>query len=305
MPSLINSLPGIREGSRLPLSNLEGGGRLTYGSIFYVDSVTGSDSAKSGTTPTEAKATIDAAIGLCTANKGDVIYVLQGHAETVAAAITCDIAGVTIIGLGEGNQRPVITGNGAIDAVNITAAGVTFENIRFAAPLVDAQTAHVNVAGAGCTLRNLNMIGSVATENVVDGITLASGANDCLIEGVYIYNVTVDMVSGIDIEAAVARPEIRYCVLEGAFSTGALIDSATGTLAYIHDNVFKNTKAATSAVTFTTGNTTGVFARNYVSGRHTTIATNLVEGTGMDFFNNYVVEEAALSGLLEPAVDAD
>ena len=304
MPSLVNYIPGLIEGFTIPRKNLEGAGLLTFGNIFYVDSVTGSNS-DTGTSPVTAVATIDYAIGLCTANNGDVILVLQGHAETVTAAITCDVAGVTIIGLGEGNQRPVITGSGTIDAITVTAAGVVLENLRFAAPAVDAQTAHVNVAAAGCVLRDLKMIGSAGSENVVDMITIATGGDDCLIEGVRMYNVTVDCVSGIDIEAAIARAEIRNCLIEGAFSTGALIDSATGTLAYIHHNVFKNTKAATSSVTFTTGNTTGVFEHNFVSGRHTTIATNLVEGTGMDFNQNYVVEEAALSGLLEPAADAD
>jgi hypothetical protein len=44
---------------------------------------------------------------------------------------------------------------------------------------------------------------------------------------------------------------------------------------------------------------------NRCSGRHTTIASNIVAGSGMDFFENYVVEEAALNGLYVPAQDAD
>jgi hypothetical protein len=44
---------------------------------------------------------------------------------------------------------------------------------------------------------------------------------------------------------------------------------------------------------------------NRCSGRHTTIASNIVPGTGMDFFENYVVEEAALNGIIIPVADAD
>jgi hypothetical protein len=297
--------PGFPEGGTLPLRNLEGGGFLSFGNFFYVDSVTGSDSANNGSTFNNALATIDAAIGYCTANKGDVIVVRQGHSETVTAAITADIAGVKIVGLGEGNQRPAITGNGTIDAINVTAAGVIIENLRFPAPSTDDQTADINVAGAGCVIRNTYHIGSQTSKNKTDIITVASGGDDLIVENVRAYNTVVDCVSWLSLEAAVARPVIRGCKIQGTFSTGVLMDEATATLALIEHNIFKNTKAATAVVTFTTGNTTGVMSENKCSGRHTTIASNIVPGTGMDFFENYTVEEAALNGLYIPAQDAD
>lgn len=45
------------------------------GDVYYVDSGSGSDSA-SGKSPERALATLDAAIGKCTANQGDKIYPL-------------------------------------------------------------------------------------------------------------------------------------------------------------------------------------------------------------------------------------
>jgi hypothetical protein len=50
---------------------------------------------------------------------------------------------------------------------------------------------------------------------------------------------------------------------------------------------------------------TGICSKNFVSGRHTTIASNVTTGTGMDFHENYVVEQASLNGLYVPAQDAD
>src|SRR3990167_11564102 len=46
--------------------------------------------------------TIDAAIGACTADQGDIIYFGEGHTESVSAAagFVMDIAGVKLIGLG-------------------------------------------------------------------------------------------------------------------------------------------------------------------------------------------------------------
>ena len=84
---------------------------ITTGEIFFVHSGTGADSAGAGRNPDVPLATLDYAIGLCTASKGDMIYVMPGHAEslTTAAAIACDVAGISIVGLGVGDNRPVFT----------------------------------------------------------------------------------------------------------------------------------------------------------------------------------------------------
>ena len=95
---------------------------------------------------TRVVTSITAVLALCEVNRGDVIYVLPGYTETVTAAITINKAGVSIIGLGNGTLRPTITGNGTIDAVNITADNVTFDNFHFAAPETDDQTAALNQA---------------------------------------------------------------------------------------------------------------------------------------------------------------
>ena len=55
-------------------------------------------------------ATIDYAIGQCVANRGDIIVVMPGHTETISAAagVAQDVAGVAVIGLGDGSLRPTI-----------------------------------------------------------------------------------------------------------------------------------------------------------------------------------------------------
>jgi hypothetical protein len=105
---------------------------LSTGKRFYVHS-TGTDGASYGTTPDAPFATIDYAIGKCTASKGDIIYVMEGHTETLAATIALDVAGVQIIGLGRGALRPKITGLTGIAMVTMTAANVTIRNIHLLA----------------------------------------------------------------------------------------------------------------------------------------------------------------------------
>ena len=60
-----------------------GGGSLelfSTGSVFFVDSVTGSDT-QDGLDPSSALATIDAAINKCTADKGDLVIVMPNQSS--------------------------------------------------------------------------------------------------------------------------------------------------------------------------------------------------------------------------------
>ena len=67
--------------------NLLGAGDLfTTGKVFYVNSVTGSNGNK-GDDPAFPFASIDAAVGACTADKGDIIVVMPKHLETVTGLL--------------------------------------------------------------------------------------------------------------------------------------------------------------------------------------------------------------------------
>jgi len=284
-----------------------GGGSIpsTTGTVFFVSSGVGSD-GNSGKAPDKAFATLDFAIGKCTASKGDVILLMPGHAETLTAQINADVAGISIIGLGTQNLRPALTGNGTIDVIDVSAANILIENVEFPVPGTDAQTADINIDAAGCTVRNTLHHGSTTSKNKVDIITLTANADDALIDGARIYNVTVEVVGGIVLEGACSRVEIRNCMVQDAigFTDGCISDEAIALQAYIHHNVFSNAKADTVVMNFVT-NSTGVCSFNHVNGRHTTIASNVVPGTGMAFFENRVVEEAAKNGAVIPAVDTD
>jgi len=94
-------------------------------------------------------ATIDEAIGACTSNAGDTIFVLPGHTETVTnGSIAADVAGVSIIGLGSGSLKPTLTFSATNSKINVTAANCTFKNLRLTAGVGDIVTAflHATVA---------------------------------------------------------------------------------------------------------------------------------------------------------------
>lgn len=262
---------------------------LTTGSVFWVDSVTGL-AGNPGTFDLPIS-TIDTAIGKCTASKGDVILVRSSHTETVTAPITLDVIGVQIIGILSGNKRPVVTVNGAVDAITITAANCRVSGLHLTISTTDAATALVNVAAAYARLDNLRMIPSVTSYNVVDCITLAAGADDCLIENIRIVNTTVAVNSFLNIEAAVARLQMRGCRFYGDTATGGLIDAAVvATFVELEDNVIA-TIGTTQPAALLDGNAAPLVAiRNSFLGTSTTIADNAQLGNLARRTGNFVLE---------------
>lgn len=100
--------------------------------VRYVHSGTGTDAGtRLGESWDEPFATLDYAIGRCTASRGDVIVLMPGHAETTTA-IAADIAGIRIFGLGAGRNKPALTATTAsTDLLNVTAANVQISGVRF------------------------------------------------------------------------------------------------------------------------------------------------------------------------------
>jgi len=117
----------------------------TTGARIFCDYTTGTDAGGYGTGPDKPVKTLNYAITLCTANKGDIIYLMPGHAETLAATIT-PAAGSSIVGLGRGGARPKITGLTAIAMLTISAANVTVRNVHFLAVTGTTYIAHISAA---------------------------------------------------------------------------------------------------------------------------------------------------------------
>ena len=127
------------------------------GTTYYVDStnsVASDTAARAGTSRDEPFATLDYAIGRTSASNGDTIVLLPGHAETTTA-IAADVAGIRIIGIGQGRNRPALTATtAATDLLNVTAANVFIENVRFVGA-ASGVTALLDIAGADFTGYNL------------------------------------------------------------------------------------------------------------------------------------------------------
>jgi hypothetical protein len=224
-------------GSRTALfSRQQPGGLFTIenvlqhpGDIFFVgNAVTGaSDAAGFGASPDAPFSTIDYAIGKCTANKGDVIYVLPGHAETISAAtiLVPDVDDVSIIGLGKGDSRPTLSYSLAAGNVPISGDNVVFKNILCVVSGAVDVVAGITVTGADCDI-DVEMREGGATKQFIDPIIVDTGGDRARILLRYLGAAGDAGASGISIIAAVDGVEIlEGTEIDGYLSAGCISNS--------------------------------------------------------------------------------
>lgn len=278
-----------------------------FNAVWFVDTVNGAN-ANGGRTATTAFATLAKALETGVAAAGDTIVIAPGSTIALTAVVTLTLAGLRIVGVGEGAKKPIVTltPSVACDAFSLEAAGIILQNLHFAAPGTDENTAMVNVAAAGCKLLGLSGIGSQTSKNFVDCITLASGADDVEINGLEIYNTVVAVNSFISIEAAVARPKIFNTFCFGDVVAGGLIDAAKATQIHLF-NVVIGVIGTTKPAATLDSNPTGLVENCKFSGTDTTLANNGALGNLVRMFNVWVLEETdgSKQGAQIPAVDAD
>jgi len=241
-------------------------GELTTGDIYFVDSGTGSNS-NDGTDKDHPVADIDYAIGLCTANNGDIIYVFPGHAETADTQITCDVAGVKIVGLGWGRSRPAITANAsAVDCFNVSAANVALINLRVIG--ATSCTALINLGAADFYGYKLQLEHGAAP--LVAVTVVAAGDrfhfNDCRWLGTANGpDVAIDLeASGAGDDFIVENCKFMYGIYGLDLSAiRANADTVEGGV--IHNNLFVGME--TTAIDFNSSsqaNCAGIISQNYI-----------------------------------------
>ena len=263
--------------------------------------------------------TIDAAVSACSANRGDVIYVMPGHTETLSTAtsLNLDIASITIIGLGEGNNRPKITLDTAITTtIPVSAANITIKNVIFSANFADivsvfTLTAANNFKLDGCyykaTASGMNfkyIVDTDATTSNADGLTIVN----C--KWIEPDTATLSMVKmdGDNYDVEIRNNFLQLGVNNNQAAIMAIITGKSVFNAQITDNrVFRlNTDTATGAILVSTDQTdnSGIIARNFVQHADSAAELLITANSGFGTFDNYASGVAGASGYLLPAADA-
>jgi hypothetical protein len=285
------------------------------GSVFYVDSNGGGSTTSGGLSPQTAFTTLDAAINACTASKGDTIFVMPGHAETFTAAdgFDADVAGIRIIGLGQGDSRPTFTFTQTAATAALGAAGLLIENLRFVAG-VSAVVVGLSVEGTadGSIIRNCEFYwGGTTGYDFVDSVILAAGANRVVIEGCRFLAepAVAGAATAIKLSGASHNVRIQNCEFMGDYSTACVngITTLSQGLMFL-DNLVHNTDASEPYLEVLTG-TTGIIANTRGLASGATVAANAV-ADAMAHCENFVVNTAGTIAIVKgaggsPALDAD
>ncbi len=254
------------------------GGVQTTGNIFFVDSgnVDGADDVGTkGKTKDNPFVTVDYAINQTTANNGDVIFVLPGHTETLnsSGALIPDVAGVAIIGLGWGPDRPrfnVSTSGSNETRIGITGAGTWIKNCIFRA--------------------NSTAIGS-------SSVGLRIAANDVKIEGcLFDHNSTLSYFANtIEVAGGISRVKILGNEFYNKGTTGQSLKaidmrstSATQLFTMISGNIFKGTW--TRAVIL--GSSESSFSQTDISYNRIRQCSTIASDPAIDVNSSKVVENA-------------
>lgn len=197
-------------------------------------------------------ATIDAAIGICTANAGDTIYVLPGHTEAVTStSIACDVAGVTIIGLGSGSMKPTLTFGATDSRINVTVADCTWRNFRWTAGIGDVVTAVLHATAAQNTQYIDIEFYATSTFNFINCYTLGAAniSDGCRWERNYLRTADAGQLA-LCITAA-AHNDLKFYnnyVVHAAAAAGLLTAGASDLLGLdVHGN-FVQTGQSNGAV---------------------------------------------------------
>ena len=281
------------------------------------NSVAGVDQAGGGTYQRPFR-TVDFAIGECTANRGDVIYVMPGHAETIVAAATAatiaiDVAGVTVVCLGSGDDRPTFTFEHATSTIGVTAANCSWIGGYGKSTILDCASAFTLGASKGFTLHGgffedtssvlnfLSIVTTGATDNDADDMTVTRN---------HWFGLNTTPLAFVSILAAELRPTVSGNTANLAATSGGEFITLAAKIVSGAD-FSNNTHTVVGATGTTTGifltgsgsTSTGIVKGNLVSSLDTTTELIATAGTGLVFFENYYTGTADASGKLWPAVD--
>lgn len=170
------------------------------------------------------------------ASAGDTIICLENHTETLTAAQTFNKAGIHVWGEGSSSTRPRFTCNGAIAMFDITAAGVTIENIYFPQSGT-APTARVRIASVGCQVVTCQF--DCGASDTASALRFVTGAGQARVVGTRFVSTATSVTNrptvALEVVNAMSDLELDTVIFDG------------GTYAW-SDFAFKGTAAITRLV---------------------------------------------------------
>lgn len=275
------------------------------GNVFFVQSThaSASDTSGYGRSPDAPFATIDYAVSQCTANNDDVIVVLPGHVETLTAAgqLVFDVAGVRVLGVGEGSLQPKIDHTTADTAdVDIDAANVTLENLCFEASFADIAVC-IDVNATDCKIKKCRFLEPTTNENFLVCVQDASSTTSSriTIEDCYAQCLDAANTHFVNFAGTGDGHVVRNNRLRGDWGTMAVGGAGVITNCIIEGNLIANAANTSDGCINLASTATGMVYNNHCAGA--AAQANGVTATACLISQNYygVISED-LSAILDP-----
>ena len=242
---------------------------VVTGTRIYVDSgATIASDGNLGVKPNQPMATLNGALNRVAANNGDYIYLMPGHAETISADAATDpgpdmtVAGVTVVGLGEGSDRPSFTFDATAADFKLNAANCKVHNVLFLAG-VASQVMMIEVSGDDCEMSHCEFRNTSAFEGLI-AVNIGIASNDA--DRFYIHDCrfisdTAGSTSAVSMTALQAGVRIENNYLRGDYSDSGIQSAVIHTDCVVKNNFVQNDNAGEHAIQFST-TSTGIIQDN-------------------------------------------
>lgn len=268
--------------------------------------------------------TVNSALSQCRSGRGDVVLILEGHAENISAADAWSnlVAGTQIVGRGVANSRPTFTWTAAAGTILADVANVGIYNCRFLmAGDLASTTALTVTVGIPVTAAGFHFVGNEvnvgvdANQLTTNAFTISAAGDDCVFAhnnikgfaGAEITSVITTSAAGAD-RLSILYNRISADVATAA--TGVLLDLDAGAILNndIIGNHLANNTASSKFVIDPHADSTGMVDGNiYFVGDGATGPASLgfaTFTTAYKFGLNYCVTAVSASAILCPAADS-
>jgi len=253
---------------------IEDQGKST-GRRYFVHAGTGTDTTGYGSAPGTPFASLAYAVTQCTAGRHDIIYVMEGHTETILTTIE-PLASTRIVGLGSGAARPQLTPDLDTEpALHLDNASVVLENLCFEASpgTAGAPLAAVQIAASQCVVRGCHF-DMDATD--LEAILVTDLGHYAIIEDCRVRVLGDGPDAWIEFDDPVFMPIIRRNVVVGSDGTDAfdvgIIDFGGEAVeaALVYENIFDGAEVATVSI----ADALAVIGPTFVNNVHSGLAAN-------------------------------
>ena len=285
---------------------------VVTGDRYYVDS--GSANASDGnlgTRPEKPLATYNGANTRATANNGDYVYLMPGHVETISADAATSpgpdmtVAGVTVVGLGVGSDRPTFTFDDTAADFKMNAANCKIHNILFVAG-VASQVMGIEVSGDDCEISHCEFRNDSSFEMLI-AVNIGIASNDA--DRFYIHDCrfisdTAGSTSAVSMTALQAGVRIEDNYARGDYSDAAIQSAVIHTDCVVKGNYLQNDNNTAHAIQFST-TSTGVISGNIMV--TDAIGTSYDQGSCFDGGGNVYYDDGDtdVAGMAVPLAQSD